>query len=298
MRRFVSAVFSAFACWALPAAVNASGAASSFDSPSVQSLKVLKATSGKPFKSGYVFIDGRYLNPPYKVQRYGTAIRINDVLVTGEIVPWNEFIKTQEGVKSSTSEAPAAAVAAPEPAEPAAAQSEEAAEEPEEIGGSDLSLDDLFADEPVPKKKKDAKKRTVSRPKPKPKKAAPVVVYSFDGEFKHNAKTQAYLKAINAERTKIELVLRKGGYYFFGSRYPAMSGESGTALYLMEKLIPAMKANGSCDSFCNLLRNSGLSYMPVPLMEDLYRGRISYIMLERRIKADKEAREWAKLLGE
>lgn len=296
MRRMIFAIFAAAVCCGMFAEATVNGVSSSFDAPSVQSLKALKATSGRPFSSGYVFVDGRYISPPYKVQRYGTVIRINGVQVTGEIVPWNEFIKTQEGVKSSTSETPAPA--APAAPEPVAEQSEEAAEEPEEIGGNDLSLDDLFADEPAPKKKKDVKKRTVSRPKPKPKKVVPAVVYTFDGEFKHNAKTQSYLKTINTERTKIELVLRKGGYYFFGSRYPAMSGDAGTALYLIEKLPPAMKANGSCDSFCNLLRSAGLNYMPAPLMEDLYRNRIGYIMLERRIKADKEAREWAKLLGE
>ena len=50
-----------------------------------------------------------------------------------------------------------------------------------------------------------------------------ILYSSFEGEFKHNSKTISYVKAINNERTKIEMNLRKGGYYFFGSRYKAVS---------------------------------------------------------------------------
>ena len=46
------------------------------------------------------------------------------------------------------------------------------------------------------------------------------------------------------------------------------------------------------NAFANALRSAGLSYMPVALMEDLFRNRIGYIMLERRLKADREANQW------
>ena len=42
-----------------------------------QALVELKATIGKPFTAGLVFIDGKFIPPPYKVERYGTAFRIN-----------------------------------------------------------------------------------------------------------------------------------------------------------------------------------------------------------------------------
>lgn len=260
------------------------GIPNTFDKPAIDALKALKATVGKPFSAGYVFVDGRYINPPYVVQRYGTVIRVNGIQVTDEIVPWSEFVMTQSGAKATKSESAPAAEPAPAP------EPEEPAEEPEEIGEEESSLDDLFADEPVEKKKKPVKKRVVRRPKPQ----QPVVTtsYSFEGEFAHNAKTLAYLKRINAERTKVDMNLRKGGYYFFGSRYKAVFGNATTSKYVISKLPPIMKSQSDADSFANAMRSAGLSYLPVALMEDLFRNRIGYIMLERRLKVDRDANQW------
>lgn len=286
MKKMIFAAFAALAC--LTAAANDNGGIpNTFDKPAFDSLKTLKATVGKPFSAGYVFIDGHYINPPYTVQRYGTVIRINGIQVTGEIVPWGDFVMTQSGAKATRSEsaAPAETPAAAEP------EPEEPAEEPEEIGDDDSSLDDLFADEPVVKKKP-ARKRAVRRPRPA---AKPVVTtdYSFEGEFKHNAKTMGYLKQINNTRTRIDKALRKGGYFFFGSRYSPVSGNANTAKYVIEKLPPVMKGYSDFENFSNALRSSGLSYLPVALMEDLFRNRINYIMLERRLKSEKAANEWS-----
>ena len=132
---------------------------SSFQKPPSASLKALRATVGKPFKEGYVFIDGRYLPPPYKVERWGTVLRINGVQVTSEIVPWDEFVKTQTGVTATKSESPLSddiGAAEPEP--------EPEPEPEEEIDDDDSSLDDLFDDDPAPKKKKPAKRPCSTRP--------------------------------------------------------------------------------------------------------------------------------------
>ena len=64
-------------------------------------VKALKVESGKPFRSGMVFIDGKYIPPPYTVQRYGLVLRINKIPVTGPLIPWERFVKTQEGVKAT-----------------------------------------------------------------------------------------------------------------------------------------------------------------------------------------------------
>ena len=266
----------------------------SFEKPSIASLKALKATTGKPFSVGYVFVDGRYIAPPYTVQRYGTVIRINNIQVTSEIIPWNEFAKTQSGAVASKSEVAAEipAESAPEP-EPVA----EPEVEEEAFDDSDASLDDLFDDEPAQKKKPAVKKRTPRRT-PKPKKPSVVVTYSFDGDFKHTPATVKLLKKINDERTRIDMALRKGGYFFFGSGYRTISGNLSTAKHVFPSLISAMKENSDLDSFNNALRLSGLSYLPIALMEDLYKSRnMTRIMLERRLKADKEAKEWANLLN-
>lgn len=293
MKKTLFVVFTALICFVGYANKNG-GIPNTFEKPQIEALKALRATVGKPFSSGYVFVDGRYINPPYTVQRYGNVIRINGIQVTGQIVPWSDFVMTQSGAKATKSEStPATETVLDE--EPEEAPKEEAPkEEPkaEEASEEETSLDDLFADEPAETKKapEPAKKPVVQRPKPQ--KPAVTTSYSFEGEFKHNSKTISYVKAINNERTKIEMNLRKGGYYFFGSRYKAVSGNASMAKYVINKLPPILKANTDSDSCANALRSAGLSYLPVALMDDLYRNRFGYIMLERRLKSDRITNGW------
>lgn len=293
MRKTFFAVIAATVCLAGYSNGNG-GIPNTFEKPSIDALKALKATVGKPFSAGYVFVDGHYINPPYTVQRYGTVIRINGIQVTGEIVPWSDFVMTQSGAKATKSESAPAAAPAAEPAAEPQPEPEEEEEEPEEIGDEESSLDDLFSDEPAEKKKKPAaKRRTVRRPKPQqPQQPAVTVSYSFEGEFTHNVKTLSYMKKINAERSKIDMNLRKGGYYFFGSRYKTVSGNASMSKYVISKLPPIMRTQSSDDAFANAMRAAGLSYLPIALMEDLFRNRFGYIMLERRLKADREASQW------
>ncbi len=287
MRRMLIALVAAMLAVALEAAPATPAFTSSFTKPPAASLKALKATIGKPFKTGFVFIDGKYLPPPYTVARYGTTIRINGVQVTGEIIPWEDFIKTQEGVTMSKTESAA-------PAEPAAEEPEPEFEE-EEDDDSDSSLDDLFDDEPAPKKvKKAAPKR---RAKPKPRKPTVTVSYSFNGQFTPNEKTKAYVARINKERTRIDKNLRSGGYYFFGSRYSAMSGDAGAARPLLEKLPDIMRDSSTPEAFRSALFSAGFSYFPRGLMTDIYRHRYEYPRLLERRKVLEEERKWTSILG-
>ena len=82
----------ALSLFGAPAKMLAPQIKNTFPKPSAAAVQALKVTVGKPFSAGYVFIDGKYLPPPYKVERYGTVIRINGCQVTREIVPWNEFV--------------------------------------------------------------------------------------------------------------------------------------------------------------------------------------------------------------
>ena len=98
-----------------------------------QALVELKATVGKPFSAGLVFVNGKFLDPPYKVERYGTALRINGIQVTNEIIPWTEFLKTQAGARVEKVDPPPAA----------AASAQETAPVVEESETSDSSIDDI-----------------------------------------------------------------------------------------------------------------------------------------------------------
>ena len=49
--------------------------------PEASAIKALGVVEGKPIESGFVFIDGRYIEAPYTVSRRGRQIFINDILV-------------------------------------------------------------------------------------------------------------------------------------------------------------------------------------------------------------------------
>ena len=143
-----------------------------------QALVELKATVGKPFSAGLVFVNGKFIDPPYKVERYGTALRINGIQVTNEIIPWTEFLKTQAGARVEKVDPPPAA-ATPAPVQETAP----AVEEPATSDASIDDIDDLFDDDPKPKKKVAAKPAPVKRPPKAAPPPQPTTTVVLDGEF-------------------------------------------------------------------------------------------------------------------
>ena len=113
------------ACAAVVGLAWATQAAATFEKVPAEAQAALKGARGKPVRTGLVFVNGHYLPPPYTVARYGTAIFINNVQVTDQIVSWKLFLSTQAGGASAT---------------PAAA--------PEKKKGS--AIDDLFEDDAPP----------------------------------------------------------------------------------------------------------------------------------------------------
>ncbi len=259
-----------------------------------QALTELKVTVGKPFSQGLVFINGRFIQPPYKVERFGTAMRINGQQVTGQVIPWSEFLKTQDGVKIEKAD----------PAESPASEPEETPQktsagtsEPEQTSSSESydSLDDLFSDSPAPKK-------TVGQKKPSPRPAAaapapePTVTVTLDGEFKSNEKVRLMVAKLNKYRANIEVTLRKGGYIFFGSRYSSVIGDRGTIDLLVTELPAAMKKSAEYSAFASAARSGRLGFLPETVLRDLFRNRIDYLRLEAWAKKMEEERQWNALM--
>ena len=261
----------------------AAGVANAMPEIPKASAKALGVTRGRPFSSGVVFIEGKYLEPPYVVERWGNGIRINSKPVTGPIVPWSEFLKTQDGVKVTKTES------APPPAAPA----------PAPAANNDLddtSLDDLFDDDPKPKAK--------SRPAASPARpAAPVrprttTSYSLEGEFVSNAATKALVTRINAVRTEIDRILRNGGFICFGESYSRVSGDSRSALTLLEKLPTLQRRAEGLNDFRSRVRVAGLVYLNEVLCEELYRNRIDYRKLQERYEKLKKDAELNNMIKE
>ena len=249
------------------------------------SARALGVTRGKLFSKGLVFINGKYLPPPYVVERWGTGIRINSTPVTGQIVDWNEFLKTQPGVKTVTSEPESVAVS--ESAEPEAEAEATSETQPVEAAAADVnSLDDLFEDD---SDENDVKKKpAVARSTPKPKvvhKPAPkpraTVSYVLEGDFVPNEETKALMKRINQTRTDVDRTLRSGGFLCFGDKYPNLSGDSRLLKKLLSKL-PELQQQATDEAdFVSSAYAANIVYLNETLLRELYKNRIDYLQLKR-----------------
>lgn len=249
------------------------------------SARALGVTRGKSFSKGLVFINGKYLPPPYVVERWGTGIRINSTPVTGQIVDWNEFLKTQPGVKTVTSEPESVAVS--ESAEPEAEAEATSETQPVEAAAADVnSLDDLFEDDSDENdvKKKPAAARSTPKPKvvhkPAPKPRA-TVSYVLEGDFVPNEETKALVKRINQTRTDVDRTLRSGGFLCFGDKYPNLSGDSRLLKKLLSKL-PELQQQATDEAdFVSSAYAANIVYLNETLLRELYKNRIDYLQLKR-----------------
>ena len=244
--------------------------------------KALGITRGKQFDAGLVFINGKFIEPPYIVERRGVGICINGTPAVAQVIDWTEFLKTQQGAKVTKTETPAPAYvpSAPEPEEPS-------------YDDVDSSLDDLFDDEPKVKKKasKPAKKRSYAHKKP-----TTTVSYSLEGEFVPNAATKAMVTRINSVRTEIDRILRSGGFICFGDRYARVSGDQRAAMIFLDKIPEIMRRSESPDAFRSSVRSANLVYLTDAVCNDLFRNRIDYRKLLDRRKKWKEDQELKRLM--
>lgn len=254
------------------------------------SAKWLGVTKGKPCAEGVVFVNGKYIAPPYTVSRWGVGIRINDINVIGQVVDWNEFLKTQSNVKVTKSEAPAADTSAED-------EPEEDLDDWSDDEDDDSSLDDLFDDDPKPAAKKAAKKPAKKAAKRRPAKPVATVSYSLEGDFVPNEKTDAFKARINAKRTEINTKLAAGGFYFFGDKYAPVTGDVRTTEQILKHLPGILKSSTSVNGFVNSVRSANLVFLTRPICTDLFGNKRDYLKLQQRREKWEKDREFKKLLN-
>ena len=249
-----------------------------------ESAKALGVTRGKPFVAGVVFINGKFIDPPYTVERWGTGIRINQIPVTGQVVDWNEFLKTQDGVKIEKKVIEPAA--APVAVESVATSVKDSAD----------ALDELFDDDPKPAKP--SRSASTSSVSSRPPVTRTEVSYSLEGEFKHNEASRALLARINGARTEIDRILRAGGFICFGNNYSRVTGDRRTLVKMMAALPDLLQKSETVEEFNAGVRSSGLIYLNEVLCEDLFRNRIDYRKLKKRNLRIQSAEKWDQILQE
>lgn len=269
-------------------------------------LVALQEARGKPFIAGAVFVNGKYLPPPYVVSRYGTAIVINGCQVTGQVIPWSRFLGARPAAaapEAASDAAPAADKSAPqEKFEEAKSLDDLFSDGPADSGGSspaapaaapvaaaadsedlDSTIDDLFGDE-------------TDKPKPKPRPAVakaraprPAVPAGPPPKYVPSARTRQLQETIDMQRTQTDRSLRSGHFYFFSPRYASVGGNLRILGSLMEKLPDAMKDAASAEDLYARMRRAGLGFVSMELCTDLYANKRTFpslYELRTRVRED------------
>lgn len=244
---------------ALAAALPGVAEQPSFEKVPDQARTALKGALGKPIRTGFVFVNGHYVKPPYRVARYGTAIFINNIQVTGQIVPWKAFLAQQTGM-----------TALPAPAAPAPAPKKTS------------SIDDLFDDDNAPAP---AASAAASAPEP------------AGGPFEMSARARQQLKRINDYRTDVDRRLRQGQFCFFGVRYARIDVTPRLGRDLIGTLPEAMRDASDGNDLFSRMRSRGFIFMNAALCADLIENRADYTALVERRQVLKEENDLQKLLS-
>ena len=270
----------------------------------------LHEARGKQFSAGAVFVNGKYLPPPYVVSRYGTAIVINGCQVTGQVIPWSRFLGPRPGAAAAPESTPAAVSTAPEgkveeakslddlfsddSVAPAPAPAPEPAPAPAPVAAADdsddldSSIDDLFGDEGDKPKPKPRQRATVARA---PRPAAPAVPAGPPPKYVPSARTRQLQETIDKQRTLIDRSLRSNQFYFFSPRYASVGGNMRILGTLVETLPDALKDSTSADDLYARMRRAGLGFVSMEVCTDLYANKITFPSLyELRTRVREEVK--------
>lgn len=234
-----------------------------------EALEILKGVRGKSVDAGFAFVNGHYIKPPYRIARFGTAIFVNNYQITGQIVPWQSFLATQNGY------VPPVKKIAPPPRKKVA---------PPSVKDPPKSLDDLFDEAP----KVTTTPPSQATPEPAEKSSLP--------NFEMNARCERFLKTINAYRLDVQRKLRSGCICFFGTRTGRIDVDPQFTSDVMAVLPEAMRDATHADNLVNTLRAKGFSFVRREVCEDLLENRADYLQLQERRKAMEDDEEIHQLI--
>ena len=288
MKLFGAIVSGAFCC----------GIAVAAELPEVpaEAVAELGSTFGTPQMSGFVFIDGRYLPPPYTVTRKGNGLFINRIQFE-QPVAWSFFdaLETAGGGAAAPKKAVDAdgdfqevGKAAAKPAAPA---SQAAAEKPKTV----KSIDDLFADDkdtsPAAKPPAaDAEQPLAAAPAAaKPPATAQPMAQRFPEDIKRQkAEVRANLENL---RKGYEQALARGEVFFFGMKHSRLNGNYGTARTLMGVLPSALRQAQSPQDLLERLNQGDIYFVDLGICTALFKYRNAFPLLEERLQNIEAAEE-------
>lgn len=255
-----------------------------------EALADLGTTLGTPQMSGFVFIEGRYLAPPYTVTRKGNGIFINRIQIE-QPVAWARAADADAG------EAPAAAPvkksvdadgdfeevgAAAKPAEAPAGDAAAEPAKPKTV----KSIDDLFDDDAPAQP---AATAAVAAPAAVAAAPHPAVAELTGEELKRQK--EALVANLERLRKGYEQALQQNEFFFFGLRHNRVNGNYGTARALMGVLPKALRYAQSPQDLMQRLNQGGVYFIDLGICTALFKYRATFPLLEERLAKIEEAEE-------
>jgi hypothetical protein len=244
-----------------------------------EAIEALGLTLGTPKRKGFVFIEGRYISPPYTVSRKGNGIFINRIQVEQPIA-WTAEALTPSAIslnKTVVDIPEKAEEVNPSPLPPpfdtatpvAVIDSGAVATPPTTEGQVGKSLDALF-DGPS------TNNIVIDAPNPAglEKKALPV---GLTQQQKDELR-----KKLDMIRARFELGLAQGEIYFFNMKHGRVNGTYGTAKALFAVLPEALRYSQSPQDLMARLCQGGVSFLDLATCTDLYKNKLNFMVLNDR----------------
>ncbi|MDD2598450.1 MAG: hypothetical protein PHO37_04390 [Kiritimatiellae bacterium] len=282
-------------------------------------LDEMGVTYGTPQMSGFVFVNGRYLPPPYTVTRRGNALFINRYQIE-QPVAWSYFdstvVDTPETVDPAEldheEDSVGAAPAQVSSIDALFSEDQGAAADtaPKEQGAKTIkSIDDLFGDEDVQREEpapgpraqnishiddlftddEPPKRAPVNLFRPQP--VAPVVAFKPavpQTPEQLQAKKEILKARLDQKRDSYERALAKGELYFFNTSHNQINGNYGTARTLIEVLPAALRYARSPSELLSRLRSGSVYFIDFTTCEALYKHKTTFPLLQQRLDNIKE----------
>ena len=244
-----------------------------------EAIEALGLTLGTPKRKGFVFIEGRYISPPYTVSRKGNGIFINRIQVEQPIA-WTAEALTPSAIppsKAVVNTPDKAEEVNPSPLPPpldtaapvAVIDSGAVATPPTTEGQVGKSLDALF-DGPS------TNNIVIDAPNPAglEKKALPV---GLTQQQKDELR-----KKLDMIRARFELGLAQGEIYFFNMKHGRVNGTYGTAKALFAILPEALRYSQSPQDLMARLCQGGVNFLDLATCTDLYKNKLNFMVLNDR----------------